>query len=379
MATIKAEYYDFNGASWDLVYFKTSADLIVETASYKVMTAGERALIENYLAGFNGADELALIGSDGKLPSSIIPALAYLSLAGGTLTGQVNGTKIALSGDMVVGGKTYINGGIGSDNAIINFTGLDLVNFGQAILEAVGDPIDGTDAANKQYVDAKVAAGMRPIAAVKAATTANITTSGLVTIDGYTLQVGDRVLVWKQTVATDNGIYVAGTGLWSKQVNDSKQGAFVFVENGNTQHDWFFHATSDTTWIDHSRIDTILHGAGLSKSGNTLLISAGGVTNAMLAGSIATSKIASFGAAEQDGWVDLEAANATKTLDGHFHDLYSIIRLLRGTANYNTQNTETISGAYARANSKAAVERGSTVPISTLGKNAGDIYLRVLA
>lgn len=48
----------------------------------------------------------------------------------------------------------------------------------------------------------------------RVATTANITLSGLQTIDGVTLEAGDRVLVKNQTDATQNGIYTASEGDW---------------------------------------------------------------------------------------------------------------------------------------------------------------------
>jgi len=52
--------------------------------------------------------------------------------------------------------------------------------------------------------------------AVRVATTANITLSGLQTIDGVVLASGDRVLVKDQTTTSQNGIYTASTGAWSR-------------------------------------------------------------------------------------------------------------------------------------------------------------------
>lgn len=51
---------------------------------------------------------------------------------------------------------------------------------------------------------------------VAVATTANITLSGLQTLDGYLTISGDRVLVIAQTDQTQNGIYVASAGSWSR-------------------------------------------------------------------------------------------------------------------------------------------------------------------
>lgn len=61
-----------------------------------------------------------------------------------------------------------------------------------------------------------VAEGTAVKAPCRAATTANITLSGEQTIDGIAVVDGDRVLVKNQTTASENGIYTASTGNWSR-------------------------------------------------------------------------------------------------------------------------------------------------------------------
>lgn len=51
---------------------------------------------------------------------------------------------------------------------------------------------------------------------VRGATTANITLSGNVVMDGMTTAPGDRILVKDQTNGSENGIYVASAGAWSR-------------------------------------------------------------------------------------------------------------------------------------------------------------------
>jgi hypothetical protein len=53
---------------------------------------------------------------------------------------------------------------------------------------------------------------------VRFATTANVTLSsvGLTVTDGVTPVAGDRVLVWKQSTASQNGIYVVGATAWTR-------------------------------------------------------------------------------------------------------------------------------------------------------------------
>jgi len=71
----------------------------------------------------------------------------------------------------------------------------------------------------------------------RAVTSSNITLSGLQTIGGVTLEEGDRVLVIEQTTASENGIYTASTGSWSRARDfdgalDAVQGTIVIVHNG---------------------------------------------------------------------------------------------------------------------------------------------------
>lgn len=68
--------------------------------------------------------------------------------------------------------------------------------------------------ATQEYVDRK---NVRE--ACRVATTANIALSGLQTIDGVTVVANDRVLVKNQTTGSQNGIYVAGAGAWTRALD----------------------------------------------------------------------------------------------------------------------------------------------------------------
>lgn len=76
----------------------------------------------------------------------------------------------------------------------------------------------------------------------RVATTANITLSGLQTIDGVSVSAGDRVLVRAQTSAVNNGIYVAASGAWSRAsdfdgAGEVAGGTEVFVTSGTLYAD----------------------------------------------------------------------------------------------------------------------------------------------
>lgn len=68
-------------------------------------------------------------------------------------------------------------------------------------------------------------------------TTANITLSGLQTIDGVALAADDRVLVMAQSTQSENGIYKASTGSWVREPDfdgnrDIVNGTLVYVTVG---------------------------------------------------------------------------------------------------------------------------------------------------
>lgn len=85
---------------------------------------------------------------------------------------------------------------------------------------------------------------------VRVATTANIVLSGAQTIDGVAVIAGDRVLVKSQTLAKDNGIYVAANGAWvrAKDADASVEvtsGLSVPVEEGATLANTFWQLITD--------------------------------------------------------------------------------------------------------------------------------------
>lgn len=72
---------------------------------------------------------------------------------------------------------------------------------------------------------------------VRVASTGNLTLSGLQTVDSVLLVANDRVLVKNQTTASQNGIYAAASGAWTRTAgaNSSAElaGAIVAVDSGS--------------------------------------------------------------------------------------------------------------------------------------------------
>lgn len=98
--------------------------------------------------------------------------------------------------------------------------------------------------------------------ACDAATTTNISLSGIIVVDGYTPSVGNRILVKDQTDKTQNGIYVVSAGSWtratdfdasSEYINYKKVSVTSGTINGSSiwflkKVDTFSLGTSDLEW-----------------------------------------------------------------------------------------------------------------------------------
>ncbi len=147
-------------------------------------------------------------------------------------------------------------------------------------------PISDADAATKGYVDA-ARSGLDVKGSVRASTTANLTLSGLLTVDGVSLDNGDRVLVKNQTTASQNGIYTVVTGgAWIRATDADSDaevtpGLFVFVEEGTVNADtgWVLSnngavvvGTTALTFTQFSSAGLLEAGDGLTKSGNILAV-----------------------------------------------------------------------------------------------------------
>lgn len=151
-------------------------------------------------------------------------------------------------------------------------------------------PVNGTDVVNKTYLE-YFAAGISWKQPVLCATTANITLSGLQTLDGVTVVAGDRVLVKNQSTASQNGIYLASASAWSRapdaDVWTDLISALVFVETGSTLAGsaWYCAAqpggtlgTTAVNWSNFSVAATYTAGTGLTLSSYQFSITNTGVT-----------------------------------------------------------------------------------------------------
>lgn len=125
--------------------------------------------------------------------------------------------------------------------------------------------------------------GVVPSTAIKApcdaATTANITLSGLQTIDGIAVVEGNRVLVVAQTNPVDNGIWNPSTGAWSRSADASKTGDFVdgtlVTVSAGTINDGVIYRQTETTPVIGTGSITFIASSALSLpavTANTMLV-----------------------------------------------------------------------------------------------------------
>lgn len=156
--------------------------------------------------------------------------LAYV-LGRGNHTGTQQASTIS---DLATTVKAYRLDEFAAPTASVSLNSQKIINL--------ANPTNPQDAATMSWVQSQVqssAAGIDSKPSVRIATTANDTLSGLAARDGVTPVAGDRVLVKNQTTASQNGVYIAAVGAWTRAAdadenNELTPGAFWFVEEGTT-------------------------------------------------------------------------------------------------------------------------------------------------
>jgi len=393
-----ATYKRFNGVDWDTFYFTTLASQVAETTTRKWLSDTQQGWINSYLdpTKFNLAGGLVQLDGNGELPLSAIPGgLDYLPTSGGAMTGAIDMNQNALSdlltlaftskGIVVTAKDDELEFNINGD--ILSFvtgatSGIDMKSLG---IFNLANPVNAQDAVTRAWVEQLVSQGTHVVDAVVVASTVNVDTlSGTTTLDGVALAAGDRVLLKNQTTATENGVYIVNAGAWTKLADSSDTGSLAFVLEGTTNQGTQYYCNADNSWalffVQDTYFATVSGGLELDGSGFGIGIKAGGVTNAMLAGSIANSKLDDIAATKVAHWASADIgtivqASTSYGLDDHVQNLYRMIKAIKGTVGAHTTQTDSLTTLKALADTKNRTYKGTANP-STSGYTEGDIYLQ---
>lgn len=132
------------------------------------------------------------------------------------------------------------------------------LNLGGYELKGIGTATIATSAVRLDQMNTAIAAAIAGQTSIKnpvrAYAATNITLSGTQTVDGVTLVAGDRVLVGNQTTATQNNIYVVGSGAWTIPTDAATTGEWlegteVLVTEGTVYNGSIFSQTTAGTPI----------------------------------------------------------------------------------------------------------------------------------
>lgn len=127
------------------------------------------------------------------------------------------------------------------------------------ITDRRGIVVDGTPSSAAAFEPSASIAIKTPC---RVATTANITLSGLQTIDGVSVVADDRVLVKNQSNTVDNGIYKASSGNWERTTDfDSPfevvKGTLILINEGTANSQQLYNITSSDPLIPGTSALTI--------------------------------------------------------------------------------------------------------------------------
>lgn len=220
-------------------------------------------------------------------------------------------------------------------NIVLDPNGTGSVDVSSAKIVNVAAPTSGGDATNKTYVDNIVAAGVHFHEPVRVespinlnatynngtdgvgATLTNAGTQAALVIDGVTVNVSDRVLIYEQTTQTQNGVYtVTDTGSGATnwvltRATDAdtyevasptglSEGSTFFVQEGATGAGETYtcntvgtitFGTTNITFAQISSAQIYSAGAGLDLTGTQFSVETNGITDAMLRQSAGLSVI----------------------------------------------------------------------------------------
>ena len=340
-----------------------------------------------------------MTGPNKTIDQNLLPVQAYFSVDGTfqTFIGQGQPFTATINPDQ---------SGLNITNSTINSTSIGATTPSTgaftSILTSTGTittaPTGSSDIVNKLYVDS-LALGLAFKNPALLATTANITLSGLQTIDGVTTAAGDRVLVKNQTNNPDNGIYNASSGVWTRTTDANTYNqlvsAVIFIEEGSTNSGGGYYCSaqpggtlgvSSIPWSNLSLSGSYAAGTGLTLTGFTFSITPVGT-----AGTYGTASTTPYITTNASGQVTTVTNTAiaisasqitsgtisTSLISGNYSGITGVGTLATGVWNgstigvaYGGTGATTFTSGYLKANGTSAFSTVSTIPntdVSGLG------------
>lgn len=212
-----------------------------------IKNAGPARVIITQVPGVGppGASTPPGVGSGDLLSTNNLLDVANAAIAlanlGGTTAAAAQAAAAALVDDLsgvtnAAVGRTNLGLGTAATQPSTAFDPAGAATSAVSTHVALADPHG-----DRAYTDAQISSFLSTAfdfkASARAATTADITLSGAQTIDGVAVVAGDRVLVKNQSIASQNGLYVAAAGAWTRSTDadadvEVTAGLSVPVEEG---------------------------------------------------------------------------------------------------------------------------------------------------
>lgn len=325
-----------------------------------------------------------------------------------TLTNKsISGATNTLSS---IGNSSLTNSSITIGTNTLSLGDTSLTLSGLTTVTVTQDPTAALDLATKQYVDALVSSGIHFHTPVRVespinlnatynqpggagngvgATLTNAGTQAALVIDGVTLSVNDRVLVYAQTTQTQNGVYVV-TDVGSVSTNwiltrssDADtygltspttlgEGSTFFVQQGATGAGETYtcntvgvitFGTTNITFVQISSAQIYSAGTGLTLTGTQFSISNTGVS------------AATYGSASD---VPVIAVNAQGQITAANNTSIAIAanQITSGTISVSQGGTGAVTlTGYVKGSGTSAFTASSTIPTSDLSGTISNLQL----